>query len=165
MPLIGLSRTGTVRSSAAVAYHQIDVVLLYSMSVSVDGFIVDREGAFRWSVPNDEQFRFHTAQVSELGGCLLGRRLYETMLLLETDPSVRDNEWAPRSPASDAPSSADRGWHAIPAAGRERHPDGTARDKDVRLPSPLRAVSTRPVAHCLVRSPRGRARTVVICAG
>ena len=26
-------------------------MLIYSMSVSVDGFIADREGAFGWSVP------------------------------------------------------------------------------------------------------------------
>ncbi len=35
---------------------------------------------------------FHTALVSELGGYLLGRRLYETMLVWETDPSLRDDE-------------------------------------------------------------------------
>lgn len=62
------------------------------MSVSVDGFIADREGTFGWSVPGDEQFRFHTARISELGACLLGRRLYETMLPWETDPSMRDDE-------------------------------------------------------------------------
>jgi dihydrofolate reductase len=67
-------------------------MLIYSMSVSVDGFIADREGAFEWSAPSDELFRFHTALVSELGGCLLGRRLYETMLVWETDPSLRENE-------------------------------------------------------------------------
>jgi dihydrofolate reductase len=67
-------------------------MLIYSMNVSVDGFIADREGAFAWSVPNEEQFRFHTAQVRELGGFLLGRRLYETMLVWETDPSMRDSE-------------------------------------------------------------------------
>ena len=67
-------------------------MLIYSMSVSVDGFIADREGAFGWSVPSDELFRFHTAQVRELGGYLLGRRLYETMLVWETDPSMRDSE-------------------------------------------------------------------------
>jgi dihydrofolate reductase len=67
-------------------------MLIYSMSVSVDGFIADREGAFGWTVPSDELFRFHTAQVRELGGYLLGRRLYETMLVWETDPSLRDNE-------------------------------------------------------------------------
>ncbi len=42
--------------------------------------------------PCEELFRFHTAQVRELGGYLLGRRLYETMLVWETDPSLRDNE-------------------------------------------------------------------------
>src|SRR3954471_1418854 len=62
------------------------------MSVSVDGFIADREGAFAWSPPSEEQFRFHTAQVRELGGYLLGRRLYETMVVWETNPSMRDNE-------------------------------------------------------------------------
>ena len=62
------------------------------MSVSVDGFIADREGAFEWTVPNEEQFRFHLAQIRELGGYLLGRRLYETMLVWETDPSMRENE-------------------------------------------------------------------------
>ena len=70
-------------------------MLIYSMSVSVDGFIADREGAFDWSGPSEEQFRFHLAQVGELGGYLLGRRLYENMLVWETDPSMRGNElWA-----------------------------------------------------------------------
>jgi dihydrofolate reductase len=67
-------------------------VLIFSMSVSVDGFIADREGAFGWGTPSDELFRFHTEQVGELGGYLLGRRLYETMLVWETDPSLRDTE-------------------------------------------------------------------------
>jgi dihydrofolate reductase len=67
-------------------------MLIYSMSVSLDGFITDRDGAFGWSVPSDEQFRFHLAEIRELGGCLFGRGLYETMLPWETDPSLRDNE-------------------------------------------------------------------------
>ena len=67
-------------------------MLIYSMGVSVDGFIADREGAFAWSVPSEELFRFHTAQVRELGGYLIGRRLYETMLVWETDPSMRETE-------------------------------------------------------------------------
>jgi dihydrofolate reductase len=67
-------------------------MLIYSMSVSVDGFITDREGAFGWTVPSEELFRFHISQVRELGGFLLGRRLYETMLVWETDPSLRDDE-------------------------------------------------------------------------
>jgi dihydrofolate reductase len=71
---------------------ELEAMLIYSMSVSVDGFITDRKGAFEWSGPSEEQFRFHIAQVRELGGYLCGRRLYETMLPWETDPSMRDNE-------------------------------------------------------------------------
>jgi dihydrofolate reductase len=67
-------------------------MLICSMNVSVDGFIADRDGAFAWTVPDDEQFRFHTEQVGELGGYLCGRRLYEAMLVWETDPSLRDTE-------------------------------------------------------------------------
>jgi dihydrofolate reductase len=67
-------------------------MLIYSMGVSVDGFIADREGAFGWTVPSEEQFRFHLAQIRELGRYLCGRRLYETMLVWETDPSMRNDE-------------------------------------------------------------------------
>jgi dihydrofolate reductase len=67
-------------------------MVIYSMSLSVDGFIADREGAFNWSAPNEDLFRFHVMQTRELGGFLLGRRLYETMLVWETDPSMRDSE-------------------------------------------------------------------------
>jgi dihydrofolate reductase len=67
-------------------------MIMYSMGVSVDGFISDRDGAFGWSGPSDEQFGFHLAEVRELGGYLCGRRLYETMLVWETDPSLRSDE-------------------------------------------------------------------------
>jgi dihydrofolate reductase len=80
-------------------------MLIYSMSVSVDGFIADRKGEFGWTAPSEELFRFHLARVRELGGCLLGRRLYETMLVWETDPSLRDNE--------DTDAFADV-WSALP---------------------------------------------------
>lgn len=63
--------------------------LIYSMSVSADGFIADREGAFAWSIPGEELFRFHIGQTRELGGVLCGRRLYETMLVWDTDPLLR----------------------------------------------------------------------------
>jgi hypothetical protein len=65
--------------------------LIYSMSVSVNGFIADCERAFGWTAPSEELFPFHVA-VRELGGHLCGRRLYETMLVWETDPSLCDNE-------------------------------------------------------------------------
>jgi dihydrofolate reductase len=66
--------------------------LIVSMSVSVDGFTADRDGRFGWSVPSEEQFAFHLQETRELGAHLCGRRLYETMLPWETDPSMRDSE-------------------------------------------------------------------------
>ena len=80
-------------------------MLIYSMSVSVDGFISDREGAFDWSGPSDEQFLAHLEQTSELGCFLLGRKLYEAMQVWETDPSLRDTE--PRTAFADV-------WCALP---------------------------------------------------
>src|SRR3954469_19180609 len=67
-------------------------MLIYSMGVSADGFIADRDGAFGWTTPSEEQFRLHRELTRELGGHLCGRRLYETMSVWETDPSLRDNE-------------------------------------------------------------------------
>lgn len=67
-------------------------MLLFSMGVSVDGFIADRQGAFAWSAPSEELFAFHLARVRELGAHLCGRKLYETMLVWETDPSLRETE-------------------------------------------------------------------------
>lgn len=65
-------------------------MLIFSMSVTVDGYIADRDGAFGWSPPSDELFAFHLARVRGLGAYLLGRRLYEAMLPWETDPAMRD---------------------------------------------------------------------------
>jgi dihydrofolate reductase len=80
-------------------------MLIYSMSTSVDGYITDREGGIAWTIPSDEVFRFHIEQVRELGAYLLGRRLYESMTVWETDPSLRETE--------DRAAFADV-WRAIP---------------------------------------------------
>ena len=49
-------------------------------------------GGFAWTVPSEEQFRFHLAEVRALGSHLCGRKLYETMLPWETDPSLRETD-------------------------------------------------------------------------
>ncbi|MFF2273761.1 dihydrofolate reductase family protein [Agromyces sp. NPDC058136] len=67
-------------------------MLIYSMSASLDGFIVDRDGRFDWSVPSEEQFRFHLDEARSIGAVVCGRGLYEAMLPWETDPSLRDDE-------------------------------------------------------------------------
>lgn len=58
--------------------------LIYSMGVSLDGFIAGPGGELDWSAPDEELHRFHNQQTREVGVVLLGRRLYEEMLLWET---------------------------------------------------------------------------------
>jgi dihydrofolate reductase len=58
--------------------------LIYSMGVSLDGFIAGPNGEIDWSAPDEELHRFHNQQTLELGEHLCGRRLYETMLYWET---------------------------------------------------------------------------------
>jgi dihydrofolate reductase len=69
--------------------------LIYSMSVSMDGFIAGPDGEIDWSPPDEELHRFHNQHMRETGVELLGRRLYETMLYWETadeNPSATDYE-------------------------------------------------------------------------
>jgi dihydrofolate reductase len=58
--------------------------LIYSMTVSLDGYIADPNGEIDWSAPSEELHLFHNQRVRELGAHLCGRRLYETMLYWET---------------------------------------------------------------------------------
>jgi dihydrofolate reductase len=69
--------------------------LIYSMGVSLDGFIADRDGGIGWTVPDEELHRFHNQQARELGAHFCGRRLYEVMLYWETvgqNPASTDVE-------------------------------------------------------------------------
>lgn len=70
----------------------------YSMSMSLDGYIVGPDGDFGWGEPDDEIFRFWIDDIRDVGVHIMGRRLYETMLYWETageDPTLDDaqREW------------------------------------------------------------------------
>ncbi|MGI5208323.1 dihydrofolate reductase family protein [Spirillospora sp. CA-108201] len=67
----------------------------YSMSVSLDGYVIGPDGGFDWATPDEDVFRFATDEVRGLDVHLLGRRLYETMLYWENperNPSLDDSE-------------------------------------------------------------------------
>src|SRR3954463_8283477 len=103
------------------------------MNVSVDGYIADRDGGVEWSGPSKELFRFHTEEVRQLGSYLLGRRLYETMLVWETDPSMRDGD--------DHAAFADA-WSALPKVVFSRtlkRVEGNARLATAPLPEEIAA--------------------------
>jgi dihydrofolate reductase len=69
--------------------------VIYSMGVSLDGFIAGPDGEIDWSAPDEELHRFHNKQTRELGAHLCGRRLYEVMVYWETadeNPSAAEYE-------------------------------------------------------------------------
>jgi dihydrofolate reductase len=69
--------------------------VIYSMGVSLDGFIAGPNGEIDWTAPDEELHRFHNQQTRELGAHLLGRRLYEEMVYWETadeTPSTSEAE-------------------------------------------------------------------------
>src|SRR6266480_7240558 len=69
--------------------------LIYSMGVSLDGFIAGPDGEIDWSAPDEELHRFHNQQARETGPHLYGRRLYEEMRYWETaeeNPSAPEHE-------------------------------------------------------------------------
>jgi hypothetical protein len=47
--------------------------LIYSMGVSLDGFIAGPDGEIDWSAPDEELHRFHNQQTGEMGAHLYGR--------------------------------------------------------------------------------------------
>jgi dihydrofolate reductase len=71
----------------------------YSMSMSLDGYIVGPDGDFDWPGLSEEVFRLSIDEIKTVGVHLMGRRLYETMLYWET-PEQQENfddierEWA-----------------------------------------------------------------------
>jgi dihydrofolate reductase len=62
--------------------------LIYVANVSLDGYIEDAHGRFEWTEPTGEVFSFITDLVRPVGTYLYGRRLYETMAVWETDPTL-----------------------------------------------------------------------------
>jgi dihydrofolate reductase len=58
--------------------------VIYSMGVSLDGYIAGPDGDFSWTPPDEEIFGSHVDEIRDVGAYLLGRRLYETMLYWET---------------------------------------------------------------------------------
>jgi dihydrofolate reductase len=58
--------------------------VIYSMGMSLDGFIADRDGQVDWSAPDEELMRFHIDQTREIAVLACGRGLYQNMLYWET---------------------------------------------------------------------------------
>jgi dihydrofolate reductase len=64
--------------------------LIYSALSSLDGYIADEDGNFDWAEPDEEVHAFINDLERPAGLHLYGRRMYEVMVVWETDPSLAD---------------------------------------------------------------------------
>jgi dihydrofolate reductase len=64
--------------------------LIYAANISLDGFLEDEMGSFDWSVPDEEVHAFWNEHERHIGTSLYGRRMYETMLVWESDAWLTD---------------------------------------------------------------------------
>jgi dihydrofolate reductase len=62
--------------------------LVYVANTSLDGYVEDEDGKFDFTTPSDEVHLFLNDVVRQAGTHLYGRRMYETMMVWETDPSL-----------------------------------------------------------------------------
>jgi dihydrofolate reductase len=64
--------------------------LIYLMIASLDGYVADEDGNFDWAVPDEEVHAFINDLDRSVGTYLYGRRMYETMVGWETDPTLAE---------------------------------------------------------------------------
>lgn len=63
--------------------------LVYSMIVSLDGYVADSEGEFAsWARPDEQVLAAINEETAQASTYLMGRRMYEMMAVWETDPEV-----------------------------------------------------------------------------
>ena len=70
--------------------------LIYSAITSLDGYVEDEDGKFDWAAPDEEVHAFVNDLERPVGTYLYGRRMYETMAVWETDPSLAELSAASR---------------------------------------------------------------------
>lgn len=54
--------------------------LIYSMLMSLDGYVADKDGKFDWAEPDEEVHTFINDLERSVGTYLYGRRMYEVMI-------------------------------------------------------------------------------------
>ena len=62
--------------------------LIYDAGISLDGYVADETGNFDWAEPDEEVHAFINSLERRIGTYLFGRKMYETMAVWETDPTL-----------------------------------------------------------------------------
>lgn len=70
--------------------------LVFTATVSIDGYAADSEGDFQWTDPADEVFAVHLERMAEVSVEVLGRRIYGLMDYWEKYPDAGDKPEAER---------------------------------------------------------------------
>ena len=66
--------------------------LIYSAITSLDGYVADEDGKFDWSAPDEEVHAFVNDLERPVGTYLLGRRMYEVLVVWENPDAFADQE-------------------------------------------------------------------------
>ena len=114
---------------------------IYSMSVSLDGFIAWPGGDISWSAPDAEQFRFHVEQTRHIAAYLCGRGLYQEMLVWET---------AEQTMSGEAELEFARIWRPIPTVVFSRTLIAVAGNARLANPLDLRLTESRTLSSQVV---------------
>jgi dihydrofolate reductase len=64
--------------------------LIYSAITSLDGYVADEDGNFEWAAPDEEVHAFVNDLERSVGTYLYGRRIYDVMVVWETDQTLAD---------------------------------------------------------------------------
>jgi dihydrofolate reductase len=64
--------------------------LIYLAIASLDGYVADEDGHFGWAAPEGKVHAFINDLSRPIGTHLYGRRMYETMAVWETDPTLAE---------------------------------------------------------------------------
>ena len=69
--------------------------LIYSMQMSVDGYVEDEHGRFDFTTPDEEVNLYINELTSSVGTYLYGRRMYESMVfgIMRTRFSSARRSW------------------------------------------------------------------------
>lgn len=65
--------------------------LMYTTSMSLDGYVADADGDFGWGAPDAEIFDMHVDRMAEISAEVLGRKTYDLMRYWESPPE--DGSW------------------------------------------------------------------------
>jgi dihydrofolate reductase len=123
--------------------------LVYASNTSLDGWTEDADGRFDWAPPDDEVFGSTVELMASAGTYLYGRRMYQTMAVWETDPSLAER-------SASAAAFADS-WRAAEKVVHSSTLDGvsTARTRVARRfdPDAVRAAKDAAARDLLIGGP------------